>query len=96
MHYAIKGTNGAVAVSDSDIDARVDSYDSLPAGVYLERFGSHAELAEPVNALLYALNHAGQLPDAEQLQRLLVAVKDGLTLAQLRQAEDEFNVETVE
>lgn len=96
MHYAIKGTNGAVAVLDSVIDARVASYDSLPAGVYLERFGNHAELAEPVNALLYALNHAEQLPDAEQLQRLLVAVKDGLTLAQLRQAEAEFNVENVE
>lgn len=97
MHYAIKGTNGAVVVADSVIDERVESYSSLPAGVYLERFGHHTELSEPVNALLHALQHAGAntLADAGQMRRLLLAVSDGLTLAQVRQAESEFNVENI-
>ena len=98
MHYAIKGTNGAVAVMDSVIDARIASYSSLPANVYLELFGRHMELFAPLNALLYALEHAeaSTLDDAAQMRRLLVAAKDGLTLAQLRQAEAEFNVENVD
>ena len=98
MHYAIKGTNGAVAVLDSVIDERIASYSGLPANVYLELFGRHPELSAPINALLYALDHAeaSTLDDAAQMRRLLVAVKDGMTFAQLRQAEAEFNVENVE
>lgn len=49
------------------------------------------------NALLHALQHAGAntLADAGQMRRLLLAVSDGLTLAQVRQAESEFNVENI-